>query len=67
MAWEIANPCGRTIVRMRCGSSVGKLIKSLDKNHMVGLGSDGTGGLIPFKTDYGVKEVDYTQFHVAKV
>ena len=67
MAWEIANqPRGSTIVPEYAlwVQSVGKLIKSLDKNHMVGLGSDGTGGLIPFKTDYGVKEVDYTQVHM---
>ena len=67
MAWEIANmPRGPVITPeyQPWVRRMGQLIKSFDKHHLVALGSDGTGGLGPFRTDFDIPEVDYTTVHV---
>lgn len=68
MAWEIANaPRGGSAVGPEYQlwvRRVGALLKSLAPNHLVALGSEGTGGMAPFKTDFDVPEVDFSIVHV---
>ena len=69
MAWEIANEPrigGRNLdaayepwVRR-----VAELLKSLDPNHLVTLGSDGTGGGVPFNEEHNSGDIDFTTIHV---
>ena len=71
MAWEIANePRGGKlgVVPMEEYQSwlrrVAQLIKSLDSNHLVALGSDGTGGGGPFRSEFDIDGIDYTSIHI---
>ena len=66
-AWEIANePRGPTVSPeyQAWVRRLGRLIKSLDRNHLVALGSDGTGGLGPFRAEFDHPEVDFTTVHM---
>lgn len=68
MAWEIANePRGGKAVPPEYGPwvrGVATLIKTLDRNHLVTVGSEGTGGRDPFRLDFDADEIDYTVAHV---
>ena len=68
MAWEIANEPrgGKGVVPeyQPWLTRVARLIKSLDANHLVALGSDGTGGGQPFRLEHEVDGIDYTSIHL---
>jgi mannan endo-1,4-beta-mannosidase len=61
-AWEIANePRGGRAVIPEYGvwvRRVAKLLKALDSNHLVTVGSEGTGGGGPFRLDFDAAEID---------
>lgn len=72
MAWELANeprpmrPSAANDYKSWVATSV-KLIKSLDKNHMVTLGTEGemgTESMDLFRDLHAIKEVDYLTLHV---
>ncbi len=70
MAWQLANePRGMTRPRRyrRWIQQTAKLIKSLDANHLVTIGSEGntstpTGN--HFAKDHGYDDIDYTTIHI---
>lgn len=68
MAWEIANAPrgGRTPVAEYSSwvRRVARLLKSLDRNHLVTLGSEGTGGSGPFRQDFEASDIDFTSAHI---
>ena len=68
MAWEIAEePRGGKAMVAEYGHwvrRVAKLLKTLDHNHLVTVGSEGTGGAGPFRLDFDVEEIDYTVAHI---
>ena len=44
---------------------VARLLKKLDANDLVTVGSEGTGGSGPFRQDFDTDDVDYTALHLA--
>jgi mannan endo-1,4-beta-mannosidase len=73
MSWELANeprPMEQAAVPayQKWLSSVATLIKSMDKNHLVTLGTEGTqgteGSAELFSVIHGFKEVDYLTIHI---
>ena len=71
LAWEIANePRGGKLSAWPVDEytawlkRVARLIKSLDSNHLVTLGSDGTGGGGPFQREHEIDGIDYTNIHI---
>lgn len=68
VSWEIANePRGGRLIADEYAPwvrRVAKLLKGLDPNHLVTVGSEGTGGNGPFRQDFDTDDVDYTALHL---